>query len=77
MRIGVAGLGGLGSMAVKFAKAFGCVVTVFSRGVAKKEEALNKLGADFYIDSTSTAAAEAPPENDIIIDTISRFNFSR
>uniref|UniRef100_A0A6C0AWB0 Enoyl reductase (ER) domain-containing protein n=1 Tax=viral metagenome TaxID=1070528 RepID=A0A6C0AWB0_9ZZZZ len=71
MRIGVAGLGGLGSMAVKFAKAFGCVVTVFSRGVAKKEEALNKLGADFYIDSTSTAAAEVPPENDIIIDTIS------
>ncbi|KEQ96845.1 hypothetical protein AUEXF2481DRAFT_78474 [Aureobasidium subglaciale EXF-2481] len=48
-RIGVVGLGGLGHMAVLFAKAMGCVVTVFSgsfgRAESKAEDAF-KLGAD-------------------------------
>jgi len=34
--LGVVGLGGLGHMAVKIAKAMGCNVTVFSRSNAKK-----------------------------------------
>jgi len=72
MRIGVAGLGGLGSMAVKFAKAMGCKVTVISRGTAKKEEALSKLGADFYVDSKNEAEVAAAFESlDQIINTIS------
>ena len=41
MKVAVAGLGGLGSMAVKFAVAFGCHVTVISRGTAKKAEAIS------------------------------------
>ena len=72
MRIGVAGLGGLGSMAVKFAKAFGCNVTVFSRGNTKREEAITKLGAHRYIDSTNSEMLNNAHESlDAIINTIS------
>jgi hypothetical protein len=49
-RVAIAGLGGLGHMGVKFAVAFGCHVTVLSRGTAKKESALNHLGAHAYLD---------------------------
>lgn len=50
--LGVIGLGGLGHMAVKFGKAFGLKVTVFSTSISKKEEALNALGADHFIVSS-------------------------
>lgn len=53
MKFAVAGLGGLGHVAVKFGRAFGCHTTVISRGTSKRETALNSLGADAYIDSTS------------------------
>lgn len=36
-------------MAVKFGKAFGLNVTVFSTSVSKKEEALRELGADRFV----------------------------
>ena len=39
-------------MAVKFGKAFGLNVTVFSTSISKKEEALNVLGADKFVVST-------------------------
>lgn len=48
MKVGVVGLGGLGHMAVKFAKAFGAHVTVFSQSERKREDAM-KMGADDYI----------------------------
>lgn len=50
--LGVVGLGGLGHMAVKFGKAFGLHVTVFSTSVSKKEEALNLLGANNFVISS-------------------------
>lgn len=72
MNVAVAGLGGLGAMAVKFAVAFGCHVTVLSRGTAKKEEALTKLGAHDFVDSTNPEAMKAVAEKfDRIVDTIS------
>ncbi|KAI3747553.1 hypothetical protein L6452_10041 [Arctium lappa] len=46
MKVGVVGLGGLGHVAVKMAKAFGAQVTVFSTTLAKKEDALKGLKAD-------------------------------
>lgn len=49
LNIGVVGLGGLGHMAVKFAKAFGANVTVISTSPSKKEEALQHLGADKFL----------------------------
>lgn len=50
--LGVIGLGGLGHLAVKFGKAFGLHVTVFSTSISKKEEALNLLGADRFVVSS-------------------------
>ena len=49
LHVGVVGLGGLGHMAVKFAKAFGAKVTVISTSPNKKEEAIQNLGADSFL----------------------------
>lgn len=53
--VGVQGLGGLGHLAVQYAKAFGHRVAVIARGPEKAELA-RSLGADVYVDS----AAEDP-----------------
>lgn len=53
--LGVAGLGGLGHIAVKIGKAFGLKVTVISTSPAKEDEAINKLGADSFLVSTEPA----------------------
>lgn len=50
-KLGVVGLGGLGHMAVKIAKAMGCEVTVLSRTPDKKDMAMS-MGADKFIVST-------------------------
>ena len=47
--LGVAGLGGLGHVAVEFAKAFNMKVTVISSSPVKKKEALERLGADSFL----------------------------
>ncbi|CAD6225050.1 unnamed protein product [Miscanthus lutarioriparius] len=47
--LGVVGLGGLGHMAVKFAKAFGMKVTVIGSSPGKREEALGRLAADEFL----------------------------
>lgn len=71
-KIGVAGLGGLGHCAVKFAVAMGAHVTVLSRSTGKKEEALGKLGAHAFVDTTDEAQVKAIEGSlDLIIDTIS------
>lgn len=71
MKLGVAGLGGLGHMAVKFGIAFGAEVTVLSRGTKKKDDAL-ELGAHKYLDSTDEdALGKESGTFDFIIDTIS------
>lgn len=51
-KVGVVGLGGLGHMGVKFAKAFGANVVVFTTSPNKKEDAL-RLGADEVIISSN------------------------
>ncbi|XP_073281102.1 probable cinnamyl alcohol dehydrogenase 9 [Primulina huaijiensis] len=69
--LGVAGLGGLGHVAVKFGKAFGLKVTVISRSSEKADEAINKLGADAFIVSSDPAQLKAALGTiDFIIDTI-------
>ncbi|XP_075517703.1 putative cinnamyl alcohol dehydrogenase 1 [Primulina tabacum] len=70
--LGVVGLGGLGHLAVKFGKAFGLKVTVFSTSISKKEESLNVLGADdFVISSDEKAMAAWTKSLDFIINTAS------
>ncbi|KAG2568688.1 hypothetical protein PVAP13_7NG404200 [Panicum virgatum] len=58
-RIGVIGLGGLGHVAVKFAKAFGMRVTVISTSPEKREEAMEKLGADDFVVSSDAGQMKA------------------
>jgi 8-hydroxygeraniol dehydrogenase len=72
MKIGVVGLGGLGHMAVKFGKAFGCHVTVISTSTSKKEEAISRLGADAFIVSKNDDEMKAAANTlDGIVDTVS------
>lgn len=47
--VGIVGLGGLGHLAVKFAKAMGAKVTVISTSPSKKVEAIQHLGADSFL----------------------------
>lgn len=53
--LGVAGLGGLGHVAVKIGKAMGLKVTVISTSLKKESEAINRLGADSFLVSTDPA----------------------
>ena len=57
-RVGVIGIGGLGHMAIKFLKHWGCEVIAFSSNPTKKESIL-KMGASQVIDSTSTEELES------------------
>lgn len=69
--VGIVGLGGLGHMAVKFARAFGAHVVVFTRSPGKVEDAL-RLGAHEVVISTDQSAMEARAGSlDLIIDTVS------
>uniref|UniRef100_A0A0E0GCW6 cinnamyl-alcohol dehydrogenase n=2 Tax=Oryza nivara TaxID=4536 RepID=A0A0E0GCW6_ORYNI len=70
--LGVIGLGGLGHMAVKFGKAFGLKVTVFSTSESKREEAINLLGADNFVISSDENQMESLKSSlHFIIDTAS------
>ncbi|MFD1211209.1 NAD(P)-dependent alcohol dehydrogenase [Arthrobacter sp. GCM10027362] len=69
--VGVVGLGGLGHLAVKIAKALGAVVTVFTTS-PDKVEAAQRLGADRVVLSTDAEAMAAARRSiDLIIDTVS------
>jgi uncharacterized zinc-type alcohol dehydrogenase-like protein len=54
-KVGIVGLGGLGHMGLKFAKAFGAHVALFTTSPRKAEDAV-RLGADEVIVSTDAAA---------------------
>ncbi|KAK4844323.1 hypothetical protein QYF36_018861 [Acer negundo] len=70
--VGIVGLGGLGHVAVKFAKAFGAKVTVISTSPSKKNEALEHLGADLFLVSRDPDQMQAAVGTmDGIIDTVS------
>ncbi|MED6113961.1 hypothetical protein PIB30_075680 [Stylosanthes scabra] len=71
LHLGVVGLGGLGHVAVKFAKAFGAKVTVISTSPNKKDEAIKILGADSFLLSSDQDQMQAAMESmDGIIDTV-------
>ncbi|WP_227369507.1 NAD(P)-dependent alcohol dehydrogenase [Halomonas sp. M20] len=69
-RVGVIGMGGLGHMGVKLAKALGAEVTVFTRSSAKVEEARHH-GADHVVVSTDDEQMTAVAETfDFMLDTV-------
>lgn len=57
-RVAVVGIGGLGHLAIKFLRAWGCEVTAFTSSAAKREEAL-ALGAHQVITTGDAAALKA------------------
>ena len=70
-KVGIAGLGGLGHMAVKIAAAMGADVTVFSTSEEKESDA-RKFGAkDFVLSTDTDALAKLELKFDFILDTIS------
>ena len=70
-KVGIVGLGGLGHMGVKFARAFGAHVAVFTTSPGKKEDAL-RLGAHEVIISTNQEEMQKHAGSfDFILDTIS------
>ncbi|ONI02581.1 hypothetical protein PRUPE_6G208200 [Prunus persica] len=70
--VGIVGLGGLGHVGVKFAKALGAKVTVISTSPSKKDEALNQLGAHSFLVSNDQDQMQAAMGTlDGIIDTVS------
>lgn len=72
MNIGIVGLGGLGHLGVKFAKAFGANVTVISTSPNKEKEAIENLGADSFLISHDQDKMQAAMGTlDGIIDTVS------
>ena len=69
-KVGVLGMGGLGHMGIKFAKAMGAEVTLFTRSAAKAEEA-RRQGADHVIVSTDAEQMKAAAGSfDFLLDTI-------
>lgn len=69
--VGIVGLGGLGHMAVKFARAFGAHVVLFTTSQHKRESAL-RLGAHEVVVSTDEAAMkERAGTFDFILDCVS------
>ncbi len=70
-KVGVIGVGGLGHMAIKIAKAMGAEVTVFSTSPHKEGDA-KKLGAkNFVLSKDPTQFESFAGKLDLIIDTVS------
>lgn len=69
-KVGVIGIGGLGHMAIKLIKAWGCEVVAFSSSPDKTQEIL-AMGADEVVNSRDKAALKAlRGQFDLIINTI-------
>jgi alcohol/geraniol dehydrogenase (NADP+) len=69
-RVGVIGIGGLGHLAIRFLKAWGCEVTAFSTTPDKEAEA-RALGAHHFVNSRDAAQIGAIAGSfDFIISTV-------
>jgi len=69
-RVGVIGIGGLGHLALKFLKAWGCEVTAFTSSESKAEEARG-FGAHRIVNSRDKDALKAEKGRfDLVISTV-------
>jgi len=69
-KVGIAGLGGLGQMGVRLAKALGAEVSVLSRTASKKESAM-EFGADnFIVYTDKDQVKENLKTLDLILNTV-------
>ncbi len=69
-RVGVVGMGGLGHMGIKFAKALGAEVTLFTRSTGKVEEGMRNGADHVVISSDEGQMAQAAGSLDYILDTV-------
>jgi len=69
-KVGVVGVGGLGHMAIKIAKAMGAHVAAFTTSRSKIDDA-KRLGADKVVLSTDDEQMKDVPKIDMILDTVS------
>ncbi len=70
-RVGVVGIGGLGHLALQFARAFGCEVTAFSSSKDKETEA-RKLGAEHFVNTRENGEIKkATGSLDLLLSTVS------
>lgn len=68
-RVGIVGIGGLGHIAIQFARVFGAHVTAFSTSADKEEEA-RSLGAHHFVNTReSKAMKEVAGTLDFILNT--------
>jgi len=71
MNVGIIGIGGLGQMGVRLAKAMGNTVTAISTSPSK-EEAAREIGADNFVVSTDPESMTAAAMSlDLILNTVS------
>jgi len=70
-RVGVVGLGGLGHMAVKFAKAFGAQVVLFTTSEKKREDALRLGASEVVVSSDKKQMKSQLGKLDFILDCVS------
>ena len=69
-RVGVVGIGGLGHLAIQFARVFGAQVTAFSTSLAKEGDA-RALGAHHFVHSReSKAMKEVAGSLDFLLSTV-------
>jgi uncharacterized zinc-type alcohol dehydrogenase-like protein len=69
-RVGVIGIGGLGHIAIQFARVFGAEVTAFSTSAEKEREA-RLLGAHSFVNTRETRALkEVAGSLDFILSTV-------
>ena len=70
-KVGIAGLGGLGHMGLKFASSFGAEVVVFSTSDSKKQEALD-MGAKHFVNIKNPKDVASHVNScNYILDTVS------
>ncbi|MFT4020088.1 MAG: NAD(P)-dependent alcohol dehydrogenase [Acinetobacter sp.] len=68
--VGVIGIGGLGHMAIKLLKAWGCEITAFTSNLDKTDE-LKAMGADHVVNSRDSEALKAQRGKfDLILSTV-------
>ncbi len=69
-RVGIVGIGGLGHLAIQFARAFGAEVTAFSSSPAKEADA-RSLGAEHFVNTRETKMfRNLAGEFDFILSTV-------
>ena len=70
-KVGILGIGGLGHIALQFARAMGCEVVAISRSASKEAEARELGASSFLITEDPAAMAAAAGSFDVILNTVS------